>query len=509
MANEVLNITYASSLTDLCEVNHSFDSGILRIAYVGDNRNHSSISKEVFERCLPTIYNCPVVCNYDRESDTLGGHDMEIVASENGLRLVNVTQPVGVIPQGAKVFWETVEEDDGISHEYLCAEALIWKRQEAYRKIKEDGITAQSMEITIKDGAKVDGIYHIKDFEFTAFALIGCEPCYESASLAFAKQDFKQQLSEMMLELKDTLQQVNTSEDVDNKSKFSMEGGTEDLDKKQLIEKYGIDIETLDFSIDDFSVEELEEKFKAMTETDPEGGEPQDGSFSLTSNVVEEIHSQLALEKVQREWGESCRYCYVDCDFEKTEVYAWDTNDWLLYGFTYTVNGDSVKVDFDTKKRMKYAIEEFDEGTQESNIAGVFTEMEAQFTQKVTEASELEAKFTEVSAQVETMSAELEELRTFKKGIEDNAAEQARNEIFAKFDEELVGIEAYENLKADCEKFSLEELEDKCYAIRGRNMKANFNLEPQGAPKLPVDRTGKEKLPYNGIFEKYGISLDK
>ena len=33
MKTEILNLTYASSLTDLCEINSSFDSGILRIAY--------------------------------------------------------------------------------------------------------------------------------------------------------------------------------------------------------------------------------------------------------------------------------------------------------------------------------------------------------------------------------------------------------------------------------------------------------------------------------------------
>ena len=52
MNNKVLNLTFASSITDLCEVNSSFDSGILRIAYTGENRYGSAISKQVFERCV-------------------------------------------------------------------------------------------------------------------------------------------------------------------------------------------------------------------------------------------------------------------------------------------------------------------------------------------------------------------------------------------------------------------------------------------------------------------------
>ena len=359
MKNEVLNLTYASSLTDLCEINSSFDSGILRIAYAGVNRNGSAISKQTFERCIKTIYNCPVVCNYDRDTDSLGGHDMELVRNDNGaMRLVNITQPVGVIPQSAKVYWETVEEDDGISREYLCAEALIWKRQEAYQKIKRDGITAQSMELTIKDGQTIDGIYHINDFEFTAFALIGCTPCFESASLVFAKQEFKQQFSEMMLELKESYSTLNPSEEDCNtqQTKYSMEGGEKVLEKKELAAKYGIDIDTLDFSIEDYTVEELTEKFEAMkaTGSEPEATPvPTDDKFALTSNVIEEIHNALAGEIVQCEWGEHSRYYFVDCDFELKEVYCWDSTDWLLYGFSYEFNGDNIVIDFESKKRKK------------------------------------------------------------------------------------------------------------------------------------------------------------
>ena len=103
-----------------------------------------------------------------------------------------MTQPIGLIPESARVWFEDFEEEDGTIHEYLYAEVLLWKRQEAYRKIIEDGITAHSMELTVKSGKMVDGIYHIEDFEFTAFALIGVEPCFEGSALeTFSKQVYK------------------------------------------------------------------------------------------------------------------------------------------------------------------------------------------------------------------------------------------------------------------------------------------------------------------------------
>jgi len=511
MKKEVLNLTYASSLTDLCEINSSFDSGILRIAYPGTNRNGSSISKQTFERCLKTIYNCPIVCNYDRESDSLGGHDMELIHSnDGGLRLVNVTQPVGVIPESAKVYWETVEEDDGNLREYLCAEALIWKRQEAYQKIKRDGITAQSMELTIKEGKTIDGIYHINDFEFTAFALIGCTPCFESASLVFSKQDFKQQLSEMMLELKESFSMVNPSieDDDTQQTKYSMEGGEKVLDKKQeLIAKYGIDAATLDFSIDDFTVEELETKFAEMQQDNPVAnpdGEPAptEDKFALTSNIVEEIHHALDKETIQRDWGECHRYCFVDCDFDAMEVYCWDVMDWLLYGFVYKFNGDNVEIDFESKKRKKYVIADFDEGEQDSPFIQVFERLE----QKIQEGADFAEKYQSASDTIASMQQELGELRQYKADAEDTIARGERDEVFAQF-EDLVGVEAFETLKEDCMKYSLDEIEEKCFAIRGRQgVPATFSATEQKVPKIPVVKENKTNMPYGGIFEKYGFS---
>lgn len=500
--DKVLNMTYASSLTNLCEVNSSFDTGILRICYTGENRNKSFISKETLTECIPTIYNCPIVCNYDRETDTLGGHDMEIVRDSNGnLRLINATTPVGVIPESAKVWFEDYEEDDGTVHEYLYAEVLLWKRQEAYKKIKDDGITAHSMEIKVKAGKSVDGVYHVSDFEFNAFALIGVTPCFEGSALeVFSQNEFKKQMSEMMQDLKETYNKVNTSLEDDNihPQNYSMEGGEKALDDKmKLVAEYGIDVNTLDFSIEDFTVEELTEKFEAMKHED-KTKEP-NGKFALTSNMIEEIGRVLGMEKVTRDWGECSRYCYVDCDIETNEVYCWDRNDWLLYGFTFSVDGDSIKIDFESKKRKKYVIADFEGGEQISPIAQVFEMME----DKLKNYMEIEAKFNDATNTITSMSTELTELRQFKADAESAIAQGERDEVFAQF-EDLTGVEAFEALKDDCMKYDLETLEEKCFAIRGRNTSAmKFSAEKK-VPKLKVEKTGiTNDEPYGGLIMKY------
>ena len=498
--DKVLNMTYASSLTNLCEVNSSFDTGVLRICYTGKNRNNSFISKETILQNISTIYNCPIVCNYDRETDTLGGHDMEIVRDSEGcLQIINSTTPVGVIPESANVWFEDYEEDDGTVHEYLYADVLLWKRQEAYKKIKNDGIAAHSMEIKVKSGKNIDGVYHVDSFEFNAFALIGVTPCFESSSLEmFAQNDFKKQLSEMMCDLKETFTKVNPSNEDDNThpQNYSMEGGRKVLeDKMKLVAKYGIDVDALDFSIEDFTIEELTEKFEAMKADDTK--QPED-KFALTSNIIDEIYRALEVEKVTRDWGECPRYSYVDCDMEAGEVYCWDRNDWLLYGFTFSVDGDSITIDFASKKRKKYVIADFDGGEQVSPIAPVFELME----NKLKDYAEIEAKFNTASDTIISMETELEELRQFKSDTEDAIANSKREEVFSMF-EDLNGIDAFEALRSDCSKYDLESLEEKCYAIRGRNGAALKFSNKEKTPKLKVDKTNISNEPYGGLFVKY------
>lgn len=472
--DKVMTLTYSSSLTDLCDVNSSFDSGVLRIAYAGENRNKTCIEKETFERCLKTIYNCPIVCHYDRETDSVGGHDMELVCSDDGsMSLVNLTQPIGVIPESAKVFWDTVEEENGVKHDYLCAEALLWKRQEAYKKIKKDGFSAQSMEIKILDGELVDEVYKIKDFEFNAFALIGCEPCFESASLNFSKnaEEFKKQLSQMMQEIGTYYSQIATSNEVDNNNN-TKEGGDEVLE--------------------------------TQTKLGNENQEPANEQYKLENNIRDELYRCFETVIVEKPWGIGTKYCMVDYDAEQFLAYAWDTEDWLLYGFAYALNGDAIKIDFDSKKRKKFDITDFEEGEQPDD--GVVTPIQSLFNEmgeKLTDNADMEAKYQTASDTIASMEEELGELRQFKAEADAMAMKAKREAIFAEF-KDLNGIDEFEELKANGEKFELEDLEEKCFAIRGRNVeKPEQKFSRYSHIRVPVGQDEVPNRPYGGLFEEY------
>ena len=58
-------------------------------------------------------------------------------------------------------------------------------------------------------------------------------------------------------------------------------------------------------------------------------------------------------------------------------------------------------------------------------------------------------------------------------------------------------------LRDNCAEFELDALEEKCYAIRGRNGSTAKFAKEQKAPKLKVERVEPEDMAYGGLFIKY------
>lgn len=493
MGDGYMSIVFSSEIRALTEQNSSFDKGVLRVCYTGKNRNNSFIDKDTFEKCMPSIYNCPIVCRYDRDTDTIGAHDVDVVkAKDGGLKMINITQPVGVIPSGANYWWEEITETTGAVHEYLCIEALLWKRQEAYQKIKEDGITDESMEINIKASKMVDGVLHIEDFEFTAFCLLGsAPPCFESASLElFALDEFKVQMAEMMDDLKASFNLVQSSNEADIDNTFSSKGGSTVLnDEINVIEDQEQEvIEPVEevFTEDAAEVEQpAEEVVEEPAEEPAESADAAD--FALESQIREQLFEAVeSAEMISNEWGQWPRYWFTDYDKDRGEVYAFDCEDGKLYGFPFSMNGDNVVVDFENKTRKKWAIEDFDEGDQPA----MFTEMNRIINDA---CAAVDAAWTDKYNDLDT---EAQTLRKFKVDTE-------ARDVFSHF-QDLDGVEAYENLKETYAEFSKEDLEDKCFAIRGRQVtSAKFELQNTNT-KVVVETPADDDEPYGGAFLVYG-----
>lgn len=509
-------LQYPSSIEQIVEQNESFDSCVIKICYTGKNRNRSSISKEAIEAAIPSIYNCPIVCNYNIDEDTIGGHDIEVVSTNNGMRLINLTDAVGVIPSNCKYYWETITDND-VEHEYLCVEAILWKRSSAYSKIKRDGIVSQSMEITVKNGQSVDGYYQIDEFIFTAFCLLGddVEPCFESASLeTFSLERYKQTFSDMMADFKEYFSKFSLPDGVEINTQNLSKGGNIPLDKNELLAEYGLTVDELDFNIDDFSVDELKIKFDELKEKNAAEGSAEptangQENFSLTGEqLTEQLCEALSNDKYEDPcWGLIRKYSYVDHDYELSEVYCYDCEEnWKLYGFPYSMNGDNVVIDFEAKKRKKISIVDFDEGDIEPEYKYAF-ETYANSVSKFKDGeianiqAEAEEKYSQISASVVGLQSELSELREYKNAKTAEEKKNAQNEIFARFTE-LDGIEAFDNLRENCDDMSLEDIESKCFEIKGRNVMTNFSVNKSKSTRIQVEKKF-ENEPYGGLFVQY------
>lgn len=524
---ENYSIVFSSSIENLTEVNSSFDRGVMKIAYHGGNRNKMYISKKAFNEAIPSIFNCPVVCNYSRETDSIGAHDVDIVKKDNTIKMVNITTPVGVVPESANTWWSEVTEDNGDVHEYLCTDILIWKRQEAYPHIKENGITDESMEIRIKSGhRKDDGFYHVDSFEFLAFCLLeSAPPCFESAGIElFTLADFKTQYANMMEDFKREFSQVMTASADDIEQNLS-KGGTDELDINELMQKYGLSAEDVDFDTAGMEQADIEARFaqikehkqanpdatftekpeednsendaaeasegdnSAVSDAEPaaeeQNEEPEahdnDGddeparrnneqNFSLSAEqFFQELYEALGAEVYSDPiWGDIRRYWYMDHDYEANEVYVYDMSDDKIYGFTYTRNGDHVVIDFATKKRKKTVFVDFDEGDTVFSVRAIVSEFRAKFAKRTADEAEVFGKFTDLN-----------------------------------------GNELFEHLRGNCSDMTIDQIEEKCFAIRGRSTTvANFSMNGSvKAPRIPIENQGAGKAdePYGGVFAKYKI----
>lgn len=543
-------LQYPSSIEQIVVQNESFDSCVIKICYTGKNRNRSSISRQAIEDAIPSIYNCPIVCNYNVSDDTIGGHDVEVVSTNNGMRLINLTDAVGVIPANCKYYWETIT-DDGTEHDYLCVEAILWKRSAAYTKIKRDGIVSQSMEITVKNGQTVDGFYEINKFIFTAFCLLGddVEPCFESASLEmFSLQQYKQTFQAMMNDFKKHFSTVTTSQEDDinpqNITQNLSKGGNISLDRTELLSEYGLTIEDIDFDIDDFTVEELRSKFdaikKAKSDDDSSDGtaqslsdegasdgkepvaqsddNPEDNGenhddddeqeFSLTGEqFMSQLFEALSVAKYNDPyWGEMDQYMYVDYDHDTSEVYCYDCEDWKLYGFAYSMNGDNVVIDFDSKKRKKFSIVDFDEGCADFDYKRAFeTYGNAIVAFKNAELSriqnESDEKFNQATQLITDLKAEISTLKEYQKAKQSEERKNAEDALFERF-AELNGIEAFEALRTSCAEMGLTDIESKCFEIKGRNTSTNFSVNKSKPTRIAVEKKHEDE-PYGGLFVQY------
>ena len=520
---EQINLSFSSKLTEFSKLNEQFIKASCYVMALGKNRNGSHFSKEAVVDALDSLYFIPVVAHllYDEDNNKwyVGGHDRELMVTENGLMLKDVTVPFGcVIPENTE--FVEVEEDNGTQATYLKCSIVIWAGR--YPNLMEsiyssDLYWGQSMEIKAKSIRPLpsDKKYRdITEFTFSCLTLLGkddnpeyhTEPCFPSACVVPVEYSLGENFKSEFELMKNQLKELAFSFSPDSRT-----GGKDLEDKKALIAEFGLNEDQLDFEIsDEMSLDELREKLTAFAEAHSSQSGSNDIEFGATFNERRDALSAAVTDDyVRNESGDVTEYI-------SRWLFDFDDKYIFVNGYHYVV-ADNTETRF--YARVPYSFDE------ENKVASLTGEYEHMFMTLLTneEKQAVDNARAEQENYVATHSYSNEEYEALK-AYKDEKETEARNAEFDAVIAEYAEIAEMPEFKAIAESvYSYENSDvlrmacDAAYGKFKREQAAvatqNFSVvggekKATGKLKMPTDSAsidGKgDSRPYGDLFEKYG-----
>jgi hypothetical protein len=449
-------LDFQAKISDVETLNPNFSVCKIRVLYTGRNRNMTLITKEAVEKALPTLLNIPIVGEFSQEKGDFKGHGGAI--DMDSFDFIHTTKAYGVVPTDATYEWETVG-----GREYLTISGcLLWtgRYPEAYSVI-ENG-KGQSMEIEVTDGwwNEKEDAYQIDSYIYSALCILGddVEPAFEDASVSkyAKKEDIQQEIQTMLSEY--------------TKSLNSKEGEQMDTLKK-LLEKYSLTVEDLTAKGIDFnevSEDELEAKIIEVFEIQADGDTPEDE------------------------------------DSQEPSAGTDPEGDNAPEGDDEQADGDEPEAGQEPEGSNDPEGATAQSGEEGDNPEGDNPEGSEEPVVSAEEYENLKNRIAKLENDLSEKDSELETLREFKLNAEKKEHESKVQAIFNNF--QLAG-EDIESI--DIHTFSVEEIEEKCYAILGRKLasKKQFSKNKDTGIHLPINgnenKDDKDKLPYGGLIDDF------
>ena len=429
---EFVNVSPLNPLISKCEI---------KVLYTGLNRNRSFITKEVANKMAESLPGTPIVGQFmEKDFGDHGEEELEI--TENGLRFVKTTVPYGFIPTDARIWWQNFLDKDGVEREYLLTEGYLWTgRYPETKRVVETG-NHQSMELdrerlkgewTKKDNDEFE-YFNINEAFFSALCILGedVEPCFEGANIkkpgllySLDKDDFKSQLSNFMLDLKDALNIEGGNIVVeDNKETVLETPAIEETVVEPVVEEAPVaePVEAEEFAKDDKKKKKDEEKEESKSEEAPKKEEKEEAPKKDEAPAKEEKKEEAPESK------------------------------------------DKDEEDEEKKKKKKYSLDEIEEYVQ---LSKDFLALNDKYEALVKEHEAIKPL-------VEKFQAE-EDARVL-------AAKEDMIKEFSMLDEEDLAP-----IKENIANFSLDEIESKLCVIAVRK-KVNFNLDDSANSDKEIEK---------------------
>ena len=424
------------------EINPLMSSCEIKVLYLGQNRNHSYITKDVATEMAKTLRGAPIVGYYKEEKEDFADHGEKIIFDDEGVKFECMTKPYGFVAPDAKVWFQKFEDTDEfgniVTREYLMTTGYLWTGQ--YEEVKSviDKGKPQSMEL---DEETLDGhwstdsksgmdFFIINDAIFSKLCILGddVEPCFEGSSItapevstSFTKIDdnFKKTLYTMMQDLK-----------------FALEGGQKmiiDEAETKVTEPEVVETEA------EITAEEMPIKTEATVEeeTTLETEESSENKDTEDQSVLAENDNSIEDQSSQEN--------FTKADDKDEEEESKDAND---------SKKDSESEEDDEDKEYK---------------CGENDKKEKSYSLLETELAETKAAYADLEQKYQV-------LVEFKKQIDNEKKDALINSFYMLSDEDKADV--IENKS----NYSLDEIESKLSVICVRK-KVNFDLEDTSKEK--------------------------
>ena len=441
-----LSLNFNAKIQPIEKLNEQFTLCKCYVMALGKNRNLSYFSKENIERNIESLNYIPVVGHLIENEDGtfhMGSHDIEFLIENNELKIKTLTVPYGVVVENSYAY-EDVIEQNGNTVTYLTANIILW---------------------TYRYPELMDAIYN--------------ENIYFGESMEINYSKWKQ-LDEDK-NYTDIVDFVFSALCLLGKSD-NPEYHTEPCFPSSKIEPYSNNFNQSQFPK---IMGEMKEQYSLMMK------ELKEITFNNQSSNEVDI-KEIGKEEVILE---DTTNIVVDDVTNNEPSIVEETNAPTVPNEENTVEANTEEIITETTEVVEEVVTETVENV----------EVQPEFIEK-SEYERLQAEFEQYKKDYSTPNTEVTDLRIYKENTIKEKYESNVSNLFEKFDENLSDMESYKNLKSNYSQLSLNEIEEKLFALLGKKS-ANFSTKAtkENVVKVVFDSTTKTEPtdPYGGLLVKH------
>lgn len=442
------------------EINPLMSSCEIKVMYLGENRNHSFITKEVATEMAKTLRGAPIVGYYKEEKEDFADHGERIIFDDEGMKTLCMTVPYGFVAPNAEVWFQKFEDTDEFGNkttrEYLMTTGYLWTGQyEECKSVIENG-KPQSMEL---DEESLEGhwstnsntgmdFFIINDAIFSKLCILGddVEPCFEGSritanevSKTFSKIDdnFKNTLYTMMQDLK-----------------FALEGGNK-MEEELIQTTPEVAEEEVVAETEEISEEVVNEVISEEVESEPTEEvkeEAAETEFTAEEEVAEApaVEEEIAEDNVEEE-----------IVVEEEEISTEEVNEEQSI---LAETEDSIEAQSSQENFAKADDKEEEESDDSEDSEDADKEKEEE------DKKDYSLLYSELQAAYSDLESKYQALVEFKSQVEDKEKDSLIDSFYMLSDEDKAEVIANKST------YSLEEIESKLSVICVRK-KVNFDLD--------------------------------